>query len=96
MGPDGTVLWTFSVTSSVTGSQIVCCLYYTVSSPAIDTNGIIYMGSVDGNMYAVNPDGTIAWQLSLGGAIGSSPAIDFDGTIYVGSSDGNLYAIASS
>ncbi len=96
MGPDGTVLWTFSVTSSVTGSQIFCCLYYTVSSPAVDTNGIIYMGSVDGNMYAVNPDGTIAWQVSLGGAIGSSPTIDFDGTIYVGSSDGNLYAIGSS
>jgi outer membrane protein assembly factor BamB len=94
--PDGSILWRFSVTNNLSGSQIFCCIYGTVSSPAIDANGIVYMGGVDGNMYAVRPNGTLLWKFALGGAIGSSPAIDLDRTIYVGSTDGNLYAIGTS
>jgi len=64
------------------------------SSPAIGADGTIYVGSWDGNLYAINPNGGLKWSYTTGGAcIDSSPAIGADGTIYVGSWDGNLYAI---
>jgi len=85
------------------------------SSIAIGSDGILYFGSGvtsvtngpggsssygNGNLSAVNPDGTLAWSLGLGSCgpcsinyAVSDPAIGSDGTIYVGSSDGNLYAI---
>jgi outer membrane protein assembly factor BamB len=63
------------------------------SSPAIGNDGTIYVGSRDGKLYAVNPDGTKKWAFTAGDSIYSSPAIGSDGTIYVGSLDHNLYAI---
>ena len=66
---------------------------YIGSSPAIGSDGTIYVGSRDGNLYAINPDGTEKWSFETEGYIGSSPAIGSDGTIYIGSGDGNLYAI---
>jgi outer membrane protein assembly factor BamB len=54
------------------------------SSPAIAPDGTIYIGASDGNLYAVNPNGTIYWTYSVGGLVYSSPAIGADGTIYVG------------
>ena len=65
------------------------------SSPAISSDGTIYVGSsVPGNkLYAINPDGTEKWNLTTGNDVFSSPAIGSDGTIYVGSNDHKLYAI---
>src|SRR4029450_5188574 len=63
------------------------------SSPAIGQNGVIYSGSYDANLYALNPDGTTRWQFPTSGLIFSSPAIAPDGTIYIGSYDQKLYAI---
>jgi outer membrane protein assembly factor BamB len=63
------------------------------SSPAIDSNAIIYVGSSDDNLYAVFPNGTLDWRFTTGGPIQSSPSIGEDGTIYVGSDDNNLYAL---
>ena len=62
------------------------------SSPAIDKNGTIYVGSYDRYFYAINPDGTLKWRYKTGGGVESSPAIAEDGTIYVGSDDAKLYA----
>ena len=45
------------------------------SSPAIDSDGTIYVGSDDGKLYAINPDGTLKWSYTSGGDIESSPAI---------------------
>ena len=66
------------------------------SSPAIGSDGTIYVGSSDGDLYAINPDGTLKWKYETGYMVCSSPAIGSDGTIYVGSGDGNLYAIYGS
>ena len=66
----GTLKWKFA-----TGSFIE------YSSPAIGTDGTIYVGSDDGNLYAVNPDGTLEWTFATGGNVYSSPAIGNDGTI---------------
>lgn len=63
------------------------------SSPAIGADGMIYVGSYDGYLYAIRPDMTRAWRYQTLGAIRSSPAIATDGTIYVGSNDGRVYAI---
>ena len=62
-------------------------------SPAIGSDGIIYVGSRDNNLYAINPDGSRKWNFKTGDGVSSSPAIGSDGTIYVGSLDNNLYAI---
>ena len=64
------------------------------SSPAVDSNGIIYVGVADGGskFCAINADGTEKWTLSIG-LVYSSPALGSNGTIYVGAFSGKLYAI---
>jgi outer membrane protein assembly factor BamB len=66
---------------------------WTDSSPAIASDGTIYVGSYDNYLYAINPDGILKWRYQTGDHIYSSPAIASDGTIYVGSLDNYLYAI---
>ncbi|MEF8874653.1 MAG: PQQ-binding-like beta-propeller repeat protein [Candidatus Thermoplasmatota archaeon] len=78
---DGTERWSFATSNVVR------------SSPAIGSDGTIYFGSYDNNLYAVNPDGTEKWSFTTGDRIYSSPAIGSDGTVYVGSSDYILYAV---
>ena len=67
------------------------------SSPAIGSDGTIYIGEMYINFYALNPDdGTIKWAFapfSSNNAFYSSPAIGSDGTIYVGGRRYNLYAL---
>jgi outer membrane protein assembly factor BamB len=65
------------------------------SSPVIDNNGILYIGCLDGFIYAINPNGTEKWRYECNDWILSSPAIADDGTIYVGSLDDHLYSINS-
>ncbi len=64
-----------------------------LSSPAVGEDGTVYIGSDDGNLYAVNPDGTKKWTYQTGGPIWSSPAIGENGVIYIGSDDGFLHAV---
>jgi hypothetical protein len=63
------------------------------SSPVVGHDGTIYVGSEDGNVWALNPDGTTRWTFQTGGPVHSSPAIGPDGTVYVGSDDKHVYAI---
>jgi len=63
------------------------------SSPAIGSDGTIYVGSNDTALYAINPDGTKKWHFITLGPVESSPLIGPDGNIYVGSNDHNLYVI---
>jgi len=74
------VKWTFP-----TGDRIV-------SSP-IHKDGVIYFGSDDGNVYAVDAaDGRQLWKRRTGGPIAATPALAGD-LVYVGSYDGNFYAL---
>jgi len=52
-------------------------------SPAIGADGTLYFGSLDGNLYALNPDGTQAWRSALG-QISGMPALSTQDVIYVG------------
>jgi outer membrane protein assembly factor BamB len=64
------------------------------SSAAVDPNdGTVYIGSDDGNVWAINPNGTEKWRFPTGAQVESTPIIDVDRTIYIGSTDGNVYAI---
>lgn len=64
------------------------------TSPAIDDEGIIYIGSDDGKLYAVDPlTGNEIWRFQTGDQIKSSPAIGPDGIIYFGSTDNYFYAV---
>ncbi|NQT80496.1 MAG: S8 family serine peptidase [Candidatus Aminicenantes bacterium] len=59
-------------------------------SPAISSDGTVYFcGDV---LYALNPDGTLKWELNILGLIDTSPSIGSDGTIYFSNWD-ELYAI---
>ena len=62
------------------------------SLPTI-VNGVVYVGSSDGNLYAIDAvSGNKKWAFQTPGTI-DSPPIVVNGVVYVISSDGNLYAI---
>ena len=65
------------------------------SSPAIGSDGVVYIGGDDKYLYAINPGGTLKWKFLTGNSVYSSPSIGSDGTVYVGSQDNYLYAINS-
>ena len=63
-----------------------------ISSPAV-VGGTIYVGSTDGNMYAVNREtGKLQWKFDAKSRIASSPAVS-DGIVYFGAYDGSFYAV---
>jgi outer membrane protein assembly factor BamB len=55
------------------------------SLPAIAGDGTIYVGT-QAELWAINPNGTIKWQVSLDNPSGANtpPTIGGDGTIYIG------------
>lgn len=84
INPDGSLKWKFFMED---GAE---------SSPAVGPGGMIYIGSYDGNLYAVRDGGhagVLEWTFPTGGAIDGSPTVDGCGTIYVGSRDSTLYAV---
>jgi outer membrane protein assembly factor BamB len=58
------------------------------ASPAVDNKGTIYIGSLDGSLYAVRPDGTLKWAYDAvppDGSIHATPALSEDErTVYFG------------
>ena len=82
VGKPDTVLWEFKTGDAVN------------SSPAIGSDGTVYVGSMDHKLYALSgKSGVKLWEFKTGDAVYSSPAIGSDGTVYVGSYDDKLYAI---
>lgn len=76
----GQVKWQFQARRAVT------------SSPAF-AEDIIFVGSMDSTVYAVDANsGWALWRFRARRPIVSSPAVDQD-TVYIGASDGNLYAL---
>ncbi len=63
------------------------------SSPAIASDGTVYIGSNDNKLHAFNSNGASKWTFTTGNWVDSTPAIGLDGTVYVGSWDNKLYAI---
>jgi outer membrane protein assembly factor BamB len=56
-------------------------------SPVVGPDNTIYIGTLKGELVAVDPNGTLKWRLSLSGnhheMITASPAVGRDGNVYV-------------
>ena len=78
---NGDILWGFTAEDKIT------------AAPIVDKQGVIYIGSIDKKLYAINSDGSLKWQVALSDEIQYAAAIGSDGTIYVVTNDGKLYAI---
>jgi outer membrane protein assembly factor BamB len=86
--PDGTLRWT----NPLDGSQIY-------GSPVISESGIVYIGTINGNFYAINSQtGQTVWSVNLETPIGgiSSSALIGDNEIVYIASGYTLYALNSS
>jgi outer membrane protein assembly factor BamB len=78
---NGVKVWSFSI-DVVTSSPVVY-------------NGVVYVGSSDNNLYALNAQtGKVVWKYSTGSRITATPSVA-KGTVYVGSWDGSMYALDS-
>jgi hypothetical protein len=68
-----------------------------VNAPAIDSNGVVYANSEDGNLFAINQGGTlkqkIFQQLAIGAAY-TPASIGGDGKLY-SQNDGHLYVVGN-
>ena len=74
------VKWKFPTGARVVGSPVM-------------QDKVIYFGSDDGNVYAVDAEsGQQIWKTATRGPVPCTPAIDH-GTVYVGSYDGKFYAL---
>jgi outer membrane protein assembly factor BamB len=63
-----------------------------VSSPAV-ANGVVYVGSNDGSLYALNAaTGKLLWSYATGGAVTSGPAVA-NNRVFVYSTGGVFYAL---
>jgi eukaryotic-like serine/threonine-protein kinase len=68
---------------------------FVIGSPAV-VNGVAYIGSADGRLYAIDAErGTVKWTLKTGARVASSPAVA-DGMVFVESYDDTLYAVDAS
>lgn len=80
----GAPTWSF-----LTGDDIT-------SPPAVAADGTIYVGSMDGKMYAINPDGSKKWEYPVWYPIDrAGAAIDGSGNIYFGATSGMVYSLTA-
>jgi len=64
------------------------------STAAINDDGVLFIGSLDTKLYAVDIEtGALVWATKLGSRLESSPSIGPDGTVYVGSFSGKVFAL---
>jgi flagellin-like protein len=101
LSPGGTVSETLTYTTSGSDTPAINLTLDTGDDTADSvvnvtsslTASTVYVGSDDGQLYAVNAtDGSQEWAFSTGGAVESSPTV-VDGTVYVGSNNNALYAV---
>ena len=63
-----------------------------LSSPVV-ANGVVYFGSGDGNLYALDSaTGDLRWKFKTGDVVHASPALA-DGVLFFGSWDSYFYAV---
>jgi parallel beta-helix repeat protein len=62
--------WTFEAAPTISGTL------------AVGSDGIIYYGSYNNKLYAINPNGVLKWIYDVGEIITSSCTLGPDGTIY--------------
>ena len=102
--PDMSIEWSFQNTNNQSCSRIdagtLSCVVdhpfgfeWCVNAPVVDSNGVVYANSEDGNLYAIAPGGKLKQQFFQQLAIGAAytPAsLDSAGRIYT-QNDGHLF-----
>jgi outer membrane protein assembly factor BamB len=73
--------------------------YYSRSSadldwPAVAPDGSAYIGTLDGQLICVGPDGRQRWQRAIGGSV-AAPVLGPDGTVYAASSSNSVSAFTA-
>lgn len=63
------------------------------SSPAVAADGTVYIGSVNGRLLAIDPDGNLVWMVPVSGWFNESPALCADGTIVFGTWGNRVHAV---
>lgn len=63
------------------------------SSPVVDAEGTVYIGSADQFFYAIRRDGSLKWKFRTGEIIDSSALLDDRGRVYFGSGDQQVYCL---
>ena len=63
------------------------------SSPSLDKKGRVYVGSLDGRLYALSSAGKLRWSTALDGPIYASPALHA-GPVYVGTDAGPPFRLS--
>ena len=84
--PGATNLWKFGFDYTLHDNSTLC-------TPAVATDGTVYVGTFNGKLYALTPAGKEQWMFRAGREIKSAPAVADDGTIYFGCRDHKLYAV---
>jgi outer membrane protein assembly factor BamB len=74
----GTVLWSWPSNNSLTIRH----------SPVIGRDGKIYFACYSDSLYALTPEGALAWARPLANSVNSAPAIDLDGNILIATTRG--------
>lgn len=83
-------LWTYQTGASSDDAT----LYGLPSFPVVDKRGRVYIGAVDGKIYAFSKIGDLLWTYQTDDGIAeAAAALGPDGTLYISSDDGYLYAI---
>ena len=64
------------------------------SSPALDNEQFLYVGSGDHHIYAINKEtGTLFWRIDAGSIVDASPVISLDDFLYVANRQGVLFKV---
>src|SRR5439155_18722727 len=78
--------------SKANGQTIADPFDISLSSPIV-ANGVVYFGSGDSNLYALNSaTGDLSWKFKTGDVVHASPALA-DGVLFFGSWDSDFYAV---
>jgi outer membrane protein assembly factor BamB len=62
------------------------------TTPVIGPDETIYIGTNEGYLFALNPNGQVKWSYNAGYPLQSSPIMDLSGSIYFGAGN-NVYAL---
>lgn len=89
---NGEVFFNSYAFNAKTGTMLYDAPVRFFSLPAV-ANGVVYVGSDDNNVYALNAStGQIKWIFRTGNFVASAPAVA-NGVVYIESDDGNFYAL---
>jgi outer membrane protein assembly factor BamB len=67
---------------------------YKPSSPALGTDGTVYIGFANGKVYALDgKTGTKKWEFATDSKVTATPVVGKDGTVIVGSTYGKVYGL---